>query len=85
MDNDLKKRLVRIAEIGQQLIDDAQERELIDVLEDLGNELRELSGVCELCAGSGIHPGEDPEDFDGETPLERCPECFGKGMAEQSE
>ncbi|WGO96406.1 hypothetical protein QCD61_28325 (plasmid) [Pseudomonas viciae] len=82
MDANLKARLVRIAEIGRLLIDGENDRIFGSMLEDLGNELFKLSGVCELCDGSGVHPGENPEDFDGETPLERCPGCFGTGFDE---
>lgn len=82
MEIHLKDRLIRIAEIGRLLIDCEHDRELVSMLEDLGKELCDLSGVCELCDGSGDHPGEDPDAFDGETPLARCPGCFGKGINE---
>ncbi|WP_019334949.1 hypothetical protein [Pseudomonas syringae] len=81
MDMNLQERLIRIAAIGLELIENEHDPELLSRLEDLGHELRELSGVCEVCGGDGVHPGENPEDFDGETPLERCPSCFGKGTA----
>lgn len=84
MDGNLKERLIRIAAIGRLLIESEHDRDLVSMLEDLGKELSDLSGVCELCEGSGIHPGEDPDDFDGETPLARCPSCFGEGINELS-
>lgn len=80
MDSNLKERLIRIAEIGRQLIESEHYLDLESMLEDLGKELCDLSGVCEVCGGSGIHPGEDPEEFDGEAPLARCPCCFGNGV-----
>ena len=82
LDSNLKKRLVRIAAIGRLLSEGEHDRDVVSMLEDLGKELCDLSGVCEVCYGSGIHPGEDPEDFDGETPLARCPCCFGKGITD---
>lgn len=82
MDDDigsgLKARLIRIAAIGRQLEEDELDEE---TLGELGFELCELSGVCNVCFGEGIHPGEDVDDFDGETPLARCPSCLGEGMA----
>lgn len=83
MDVELKKRLIRIAEIGRLLEEGAEDPELVGSLEALGIELWQLSGVCTVCNGSGIHPGEDPEMGDEETPLARCPGCFGSGMNPQ--
>ncbi len=77
IDNALKQRLIRIAAIGRQLADDELDQE---TLEELGFELCELSGVCKVCGGDGIHPGEDPDYLVGETPLARCPSCLGDGM-----
>lgn len=83
MDNVLKERLIRIAAIGRLLVESVDDRELGEMLEGLGIELCALSGVCDVCEGDGIHPGEDPDEFDGETPLTKCPTCFGSGMAVQ--
>lgn len=80
MDSNLKQRLIRIAAIGRQLIEGEHDRDFVSMLEGWGKELCDLSGVCEVCGGSGIHPGEDPEGFDGETPLARCPCCIGAGI-----
>lgn len=81
MDNSLKERLVRIAEIGRLLAESEDDRGTHEMLEELGLELCALSGVCDVCAGTGIHPGEDPDECDGETPLARCPACLGSCMA----
>lgn len=81
MDHALKERLIRIAAIGRLLAESVDDRELDGTLESLGIELCALSGVCTVCEGNGIHPGEDPDEFDGETPLARCPTCLGSGMA----
>ena len=83
MESKLKERLIRIAAIGRQLIESEHDRDLVGRLEELGKELCDLSGVCGVCDGNGIHPGEDPEDFDGDTPLARCPCCFGKGCSQE--
>ncbi len=67
--------------LGRLLAECVDNRELAASLESLGVELCALSGVCDVCDGDGIHPGEDPDEFDGETPLARCPTCLGSGMA----
>jgi len=74
MDAELKVRLIRITEIGRQLADENPE------FDDLGAELCELSGVCSVCSGDGVHPGEDQDSCDDETPISRCPSCSGSGM-----
>lgn len=63
-----KEELVRIAKIAQTLLDTQFESRYDDLLEDLGNELLELSGVCEVCFG------EEGDDED------RCSSCGGSGL-----
>lgn len=79
MKKDLKERLMRVSEIGQQLIDSGRGQELKDILENMGVDLRDLNADCEVCAGTGIHPVENPKGFDGDEPHQHCPSCFGIG------
>ena len=67
-----KEELVRIAKIAQTLLDTQFESRYDDLLEDLGNELLELSGVCGICFG------EEDDDED------RCPSCGGSGLQKPS-
>ena len=60
-------RMIRIAQIGQTLLDTQFESRYDDLLEELAEELLELSGICSICSGSGDDAG-DP-----------CPGCGGSG------
>lgn len=67
--------LMRIFEIGERIAGyDLDEVEL----EDLGNELMSISGVCPSCRGSGVD-GENPHPILGGGGEEVCGACLGHG------
>lgn len=73
MDAALKERLIRINHIGRVLESGAKLRVVVGMLEELGADLQNLSGVCKVCCGDGIDPNADSS-------RSPCTTCLGSGM-----